>query len=109
MFGMIFIVMVGAIIGNALFSMVSYDPSIRNNIWQAYPIVIIANTISACCWCYMARSLTTAQQFIANVFWDIGITLLFIVIPILMYNVRPDIKTIVGTVIAIIGLIVIKI
>jgi len=101
-------VVIAVLLSNIIWCMVSYDPSIRMNALLAYPMCVFGGSLSAFFWCYMIRHLQQSQQYIANVMWDVGVTLIFIVLPLIMYHIRMDLKTAIGTAVAVIGLIIIK-
>lgn len=101
-------VLIAVLISNIIWCMVSYDPNIRMNATLAYPLCVFAGSLSAFFWCYMIRHLNQSQQYIANVMWDVGVTIIFIILPLIMYNLKIDMKTIIGTIVAVIGLIIMK-
>jgi uncharacterized membrane protein len=70
---------------------------------------MIAGALSAFAWCYMIRHLHQNQQYVANVMWDVAVTIIFIILPLIMYHIKLDAKTIIGTILAVIGLLVMKI
>jgi len=101
-------VILGVILSNVIWCMVSYDPNIRLNALLAYPMCVFGGSLSAFLWCYMIRHLQQSQQYVANVIWDVGVTIIFIVLPIIMYHVRMDIKTAIGIAVTLVGLLIIK-
>jgi hypothetical protein len=102
------IIFLGVVLANWIFTMVSYDSSIRMNPVLSYPMAIFAGTLSASCWVYLVRNLPDKEQFITNMIWDIGVTIICIILPLLLYTIKLDLKTIVGVTIAVIGLIIAK-
>jgi uncharacterized membrane protein len=100
-------VIIAITVSNIIWCMVSYDPSIRMGTY-AYHLCVFGGLISSFAWCYMIRNLQQSQQYIANVMWDVGVTLIFLILPLTMYHIKMDLKTGIGTAVAVIGLIIIK-
>jgi len=96
------------ILTNSVWVAVSYDPRIRSNVTLCYCLSIIAGGLSGWAWAYMAMAMQKNQMFVANLWWDFMVTMIFISLPILFYGVRLDLQTSIGTALAVIGLLLIK-
>lgn len=101
-------VLMGAILTNVAFAMVSYDNAIRNGN-LAYLIAILAGAGAAASWCLLVRNTPEKNQFFANITWDVGVTVLFLILPFIMYHLKIDMKSTIGAAVAVIGLLIMKI
>jgi len=98
----------GAIIANVLYVYISFDESIRLNAWKIYSIGSFASVVGGISWIYMVRHLSGYKQiFLANFGWDITVTILCTLLPIIMYGIKIDYKTTLGCILAISGIVLI--
>ena len=77
---------------------------------EAYSLAIIASIISTITWLYMIRNYTENKNSILyiNLFWDVCASLIYIIFPIIFFDIKLDIKTIIGCTLAVLGLVVAK-
>jgi len=99
---------VAAIVANIMFVTISYNESVRLDAVKSYSIGIIASVIAVVGWLYLIRNTEHKNIFFVNILWDVGVTVLCVILPVLMYNIRLDTKAIVGTIIALVGVAIVK-
>lgn len=96
----------GAIFANVLYVFISFNDAIRTDAWRVYPLGIFGGIVGTVSWIYMVRHLAGNKQiFLANFGWDITVTVLCALLPILMYGVKIDLKTLIGCILAISGIV----
>ena len=100
----LFPILLAEVVCNSAWIVVSYDERVRENSSLAYFISIAGGAISGLAWCWMARSVRQDQMFFANLAWDFVVTAIFTMLPIFLYGLHLDTKTILGAIIAVIGL-----
>lgn len=105
---LIALVVFAEVVANSAWIAVSYDHRVRGNASLAYALSIAAGALSGWMWCYMAMAMEKHQMFVANMAWDVGVTIIFLSLPILFYGVRLDLQTCIGTTIAVLGLLIMK-
>ena len=103
----LFYTFMGAILANVIYVYVSFDEAVRNDAWKIYPIGVFGSMIAGASWIYMIRHLEHKHIFFANFAWDVTVTVLCVMLPIFMYNVKLDFRAILGSILAIIGIIII--
>jgi len=94
------------IIANSAWIMVSYEPKIRTNTWLSYTIASLAGTLSGLAWCWMARSVSQNNMYLANLAWDWVVGIIFISLPIFYYGVKLDHQSLIGAIVAFAGLMI---
>ena len=100
----------GIVFANWVYAHVSYNKYFQDRPLSAYAVSILAAAITTAAWVLLIRNVKTPKEvFITNIIWDVGATMLCVVFPIMLYNVRLDMKTVIGCTIAIIGLLIAKI
>lgn len=100
---------IGCITANTIYVMAAYDPSFKSNPWKGYGLPVLAAICSTTAWMWLIRTIDSDRQtFWINMAWDVGATLLVILLPMLLYSVKVDTRTMVGCLIALIGLIIAK-
>src|ERR1017187_9956948 len=97
-------ILIAEVVCNSAWIVVSYDERVRGNSSIAYFISIAGGAVSGMAWCYMAKSVRQDQMYFANLAWDFVITVIFTMLPIFLYGLHLDTKTILGAIIAVIGL-----
>lgn len=98
---------VGAVVANVFFTIVSYSSEIRASP-MAYPLAVFSGGLAAASWVALIRKLSLEQQFVTNLIWDVGVTLLCVILPLIVFHVKIDLKTGVGAGVAVLGLIIAK-
>jgi uncharacterized membrane protein len=102
--------LIGVSIANWIYADLCYNKLYADKPWTVYGLCMFAAFISTNGWFFLIRNIKSPKELVlTNILWDVGATVLCIVFPILLYNVRIDMKTIIGCIIAIIGLIIAKI
>ena len=101
-------ILIVEIVANASWIAISYDWRIRGNVGLSYTISIFAGALSGWAWCWMAQAIRQDHMFVANIMWDILVSIVFISLPILFYGIKLDIQTAIGTAIAVLGLLIMK-
>lgn len=97
-------ILIAEIACNSAWIVVSYDERVRANTSLAYFISIAGGAVSGLAWCYMAKSVRQDQMFVANILWDALVSCVFCLLPILLYGLHLNGKTILGAIVAVIGL-----
>lgn len=97
-------------IASLLYTVVAFDRSYGNKPIISYFLANLAAFISVSAWMFLVRQTKSEKEiFVLNVLWDIGVTLMVVLFPILMYNFKLDTKTAIGCSIAVIGIVIAKI
>lgn len=110
MFGLIFLSFLGISIANWIYADICYSKTYNDKPWTVYGLCMLAAFISTNGWYFLIRNIKTPKELlITNIIWDVGATILCVVFPIMLYNVKFDMKTIIGCMIAILGLLIAKI
>ena len=92
------------------FSIISYDTYFNTRPVLAYGISIVAALVATVMWLYLIRTYDEKTDiFVVNVIWDVVVSLITILVPLFMYNVKMDMKTLVGGILAIVGVLITKI
>jgi uncharacterized membrane protein len=99
---------IGAVLCSIIITFISYSESIKDSPLKAYIYVILASAIAGITWCQLARSTKHEDLFTINLIWDVGMTILYVLMPVIFFNIKLDFKAILGTVICIIGLLLVK-
>jgi uncharacterized membrane protein len=99
----------GAFIANVLFTIVAYGSACRDNGDITYFTAVMGGIIAAYSWAALVLKMPQDQMFITNLIWDVGVTIMFVFLPFIMYDIKVDIKTMIGAIIAVIGIIIAKI
>lgn len=95
---------------NYLYCLIAYDVKYESKPVVSYILGSIAATVSIISWMYLVRQYRDPNTImIVNVIWDVGGTIALILWPFILYDFKIDTKTIIGCVIAIIGIIITKI
>jgi len=107
---MIFVLPIFAILAYATYTCLCYCEYFRTRPFEAYSLGIFASMVSTISWLYMIRYFSENKNNILyiNLFWDISASILYIIIPIMFFDVRLDLKTSIGCILSIFGLIIIK-
>ena len=110
MFGLILLSVIGISIANWIYADICYSKSYDDKPWIVYGLCMLAAFISTNGWYFLIRNIKAPKDLlITNIIWDVGATILCVVFPIMLYNVKFDMKTIIGCMIAIIVLLIAKI
>ena len=100
----------GIVFANWVYAHVSYNKYFQDRPFTAYAVSILAAAITTAAWVLLIRNVkATKDVFITNLIWDVGATILCVTFPILLFNVKLDMKTAIGCTIAIAGIIITKI
>ena len=106
----IFVGIISIIVSSFIYSIVAYDHRFEKNVLLSYTLSVIAAIISVTAWTYMIRYYRDPNiTMIINVAWDLGIGVMLILFPLILFDHKIDTKTIVGCVISVIGIIIAKI
>jgi len=101
---------IGVIFANWVYAHVSYNKYFEDKPLTAYIVCIFAAALTTAAWLLLIRNVKiTKEVFIINLIWDVGATILCVTFPIIIFDVKLDIKTIIGCIIAIIGIIITKV
>jgi drug/metabolite transporter (DMT)-like permease len=93
-----------------LYTIVAYDKSFENKPVLSYCLANLGGFISISSWMFLIRQLKDDKHIlIINIVWDVGITLMVILFPIFLFNVKLDLKTAIGCSIALLGIFIAKI
>lgn len=99
----------GLTFANWVYAHVAYNKYFQERPFTAYAVSILAAAITTAAWVLLIRNVkATKDVFITNLIWDVGATILCVTLPIIMFNVKLDMKTAIGCVIAIVGIIITK-
>ena len=91
------------------FSVISYDTYFDNKPVLAYGISSVAALVATIMWLYLIRTYDEKSDiFVVNVIWDVVVSLITILVPLFMYNVKMDTKTLIGAILAIVGVLITK-
>jgi len=91
------------------FSVISYDTYFDTRPVMAYGISIVAALVATVMWLYLIRTYDEKTDiFVVNVIWDVVVSLITILVPLFMYNVKMDMKTLIGAILAIVGVLITK-
>ena len=91
------------------FSVVSYDTYFDSRPVLAYTISIAAAVVATAMWLYLVRTYSEKKDiFVLNTVWDVVVSLITILVPLFMYNIKMDMKTVIGCVLAIVGILITK-
>ena len=104
----ILIAIVTLLITNIIFIAIGYDESIRSVAWKSYALSVFASLCGSLGYTYFLRSLARQQIFVANLVWDVAIVILCIILPVIFYKIKLDSAAVIGSVIAVIGIIIAK-
>jgi drug/metabolite transporter (DMT)-like permease len=100
----------GLTFANWVYAHVAYNKYFQERPFTAYAVSILAAAITTAAWVLLIRNVkTTRDVFITNLIWDVGATILCVTLPIIMFNVKLDMKTAIGCVVAIAGIIITKV
>ena len=98
------------VVTNFLYSIVAYSEKCQQNAVYAYSLAIFSALISIIGWLYLARHYKEPNSImVINCIWDVGGTITLLLLPLLVFDFKIDTKTIIGCVIAVIGIIIAKI
>ncbi len=98
------------IICYGVFSVVSYDTYFDSRPELAYGISIVAAVVATVMWLYLVRTYHEKKDvFVINVIWDVVVSMITILVPLFMYNVKMDMKTLIGGILAVVGVLITKI
>ena len=104
-----FVAIVSISISSFIYAIVAYDTRCANNAFLSYLLSIIAAIISVSAWTYVVRYYRDPNAtMIINVAWDLGVGIMLILFPLILFDLKIDTKTIIGCVIATIGLLIAK-
>jgi len=91
------------------FSIISYDTYFDSRPVLAYSIAIGSAIVATAMWLYLIRTYSEKKDiFVVNVVWDVVVSIITILVPLLVYNIKMDMKTVIGCVLAIIGILIAK-
>ena len=99
--------LVGVLLANLLFIFTSFDETIRLNPLKLFPIGLFASMILSLSWLNLIQNLETKHMFLTTIIWNVGITTLGVLLPIFLYGVKLDARAIVGSVLAIVGVLLV--
>jgi len=107
---MVFILPIFALLAYVIYTCLCYCEYFKTRPVEAYSLGIIASIISTMTWLYMIRHYAENKNSILyiNLFWDVGASLIYIILPIIFFDIKLDIKTIIGCVLAVLGLVIAK-
>lgn len=92
----------------AISAIMNFSPTLRNSSWF-YPMSITLSLATTLLWAYLARILDDKDKiFIATIFWDIAVHGTFLIIPIVMFNVKLNPMAWLGILLVIVGFVLIK-
>ena len=93
-----------------LYTIVAYDKWFVDKPVLSYFVANLGGIISISTWMFLIRQLKDDKYIlIVNVVWDVGITLMVILFPIFLFNVKIDLKTAIGCTLAVLGIIIAKV
>jgi drug/metabolite transporter (DMT)-like permease len=98
----------GAAIAYAVSAYITYHKWWKDSSWL-YPTGIMISVIMSVIWYTLVRIIRDDHDlYIASNIWDALITLVFTIIPIIFFHIRPDWKTWAGITMIIMGTLVLK-
>lgn len=96
-----------AIIANVTYVYISFNDNVRMNAFKAYPFAITVSALGGAAWVYLVRNLDRKHIFATNLSWDVLVTLLCTLLPIVMYGIKLDFKAVLGCILAIAGVVLV--
>ena len=91
------------------FSIISYDTYFDSRPVLAYTISLVAAVVATAMWLYLVRTYSEKKDiFVLNTVLDVVVSLITILVPLFMYNIKMDMKTVIGCVLAIVGILITK-
>ena len=101
---------IGVVFANWVYAHVAYNKYFEDKPFTAYVVSILAAAVTTAAWVLLIRNVkVTKDVFITNLIWDVGATILCVTLPIIVFDIKLDIKTIIGCIIAIVGIIITKV
>ena len=98
------------IISSYLYVVISYHPKCQENSWLAYSLGVFVALFSVNIWVWLVRGIKDPNNILVlNCVWDIGITVLVLLLPVVLYDIKFETKTLIGCIIAVIGIIIAKV
>jgi len=86
---------------------VSYEPSIQNK-WYYYPLGVGLNALGAFLWFYVAKITSGKGTFLAAMVWDSMAAAAFLLLPLLLFNIKLTGLNIIGLLFGIVGIVLMK-
>lgn len=87
---------------------IAYDVAIKASPWFL-PLGVVVGIVSNLIWLYVTKITTDNKElFLYGLIWDVMMMAAYIIVPLLLFNVRLDWKQSLGTILVIIGLILTK-
>ena len=89
----------------------SFSDKFVNKPFQMYGIGAGAGVFTMVFWLFLVRTYGNNKNtiFFINLCWDVIVCLMFVILPLIFCNVKLDAKSVIGCVIAVTGLIIMKI
>jgi hypothetical protein len=108
---MIFILGTIALIAYIGLTFLSFSDKFVDRPFQWYGIGASAGAFTMIFWLYLVRTYGDNKNtvFYINLCWDVAVCLMFVILPIIFCNVKLDVKSVIGCVIAVSGLIIMKV
>jgi uncharacterized membrane protein len=108
---MIIILPIFALLAYVAYMCLCYCEYFKSRPFEAYLVGILASIVSTISWLYLIRNYTENKNNILyiNLCWDVCASILYIIIPIMFFDVKLDLKVSIGCVLTVLGLVIIKI
>jgi len=86
---------------------VSYEPSIQDK-WYYYPLGVGLNSLGALLWFYIAKITSGKATFLAAMVWDGMAAAAFLLLPLLLFNIKLTGLNTLGLLFGILGIVLMK-
>jgi ABC-type transport system involved in cytochrome c biogenesis permease subunit len=108
---MIFVLPIFAFLAYVVYICLCYCEYFKTRPVEAYSLGVIASIVSTMTWLYMIRHYAENKNSILyiNLLWDVAASLVYVILPIIFFDVKLDLRTSVGCILAIIGLVIAKV
>ena len=101
-----------AILAYTIFTYLSFSPYFIDKPFETYLLGIVGGSMCTCSWLYLIRNYSNNNNnliYFINLFWDVIVCLMFVILPLIFFDIKMDTKSVIGCVIAVMGLIIMKI
>lgn len=106
----ILIGILGCFAANYIFVICCYDQNINQSAIKTYIYCGLAALLSVYTWLYLVRSASSEREiFIINFTWDVAVIIFWFIMTLVVYKIKLDIMTLIGIIIAIIGILITKV
>lgn len=107
---MILILPIFAFLAYVIYTCLCYCEYFKTRPVEAYSLGVIASIVSTMTWLYMIRHYAENKNSILyiNLLWDVVASLIYVILPIIFFDIKLDAKTAIGCIITIVGLIITK-